>query len=61
MGGRYTLLDPLELTTVFGPQLRTETDLKNGVFWDVTPCGSQETPFFIVTVVKTSNLTWKQI
>jgi hypothetical protein len=43
-------------------------DLKNGVFWDVTPCGwflqephglaSQKTPFFIVTAVKTSNLTW---
>jgi hypothetical protein len=32
---------------------------KNGVFWDVTPCGitSQKTPFFIVTAVKTSNLT----
>jgi hypothetical protein len=32
---------------------------KNGVFWDVTPCGetSQETPFFIVAAVKTSNLT----
>jgi hypothetical protein len=45
--------------------------LKNGVFWDVTPCGSckdlqephgvtfQKTPFFIVTVVKTSNLKQK--
>jgi hypothetical protein len=32
--------------------------LKNGVFWDVTPCGSQKTPFFIVTAVKTSNLNW---
>jgi hypothetical protein len=34
--------------------------MKNGVFWDVTPCGSvtsQKTPFFIVTAVKTSNLT----
>jgi hypothetical protein len=42
--------------------------LKNGVFWDVTPCGScgflqephgvtsQKKPFFIVTAVKTSNL-----
>jgi hypothetical protein len=38
------------------------TSLKNGVFWVVTPCGScknrtQKTPFFIVTAVKTSNLT----
>jgi hypothetical protein len=42
--------------------------VKNGVFWVVTPCGSwflqephgvttQKTPFFIVTAVKTSNLT----
>jgi hypothetical protein len=41
--------------------------IKNGVFWDVTPCGSflqephgvtsQKTPFFIVTAMKTSNLT----
>jgi hypothetical protein len=33
--------------------------LKNGVFWDVTPHGvtSQKTPFFIVTAVKTSDLT----
>jgi hypothetical protein len=40
--------------------------MKKGVFWDVTPCGflqephgitSQKTPFFIVTAVKTSNLT----
>jgi hypothetical protein len=42
--------------------------MKNGVFWDVMPCGSgknqephgitsQKTPFFIVTAVKTSNLT----
>jgi hypothetical protein len=45
--------------------------LKNGIFWDVTPCGSckswflqephgvtsQKTPFFVVTAVKTSNLT----
>jgi hypothetical protein len=41
--------------------------MTNGVFWDVTPCGtvlqeahcvtSQKTPFFIVTAVKTSNLT----
>jgi hypothetical protein len=32
---------------------------KNGVFWGVTQCGltSQKTPFFIVTAVKTSNLT----
>jgi hypothetical protein len=39
--------------------------MKNGVFWDVAPCGSskkthgvtsQKTPFFIVTAVKTSNL-----
>jgi hypothetical protein len=38
---------------------------KNGVFWDVTPCGScknthhipyQKTSFFIVTAMKTSNL-----
>jgi hypothetical protein len=28
---------------------------KNGVFWDVTPC---KTPFFEVTAVKTSNLTY---
>jgi hypothetical protein len=31
--------------------------MKNGAFWDVTPCGcitSQKTPFFIVTAVKTS-------
>jgi hypothetical protein len=38
--------------------------MKNGVFWDVTPCGShgvtsQNTPFFIVTAAKTSNLTLK--
>jgi hypothetical protein len=36
--------------------------MKNGVFWVVTPCGScknQKTPFFIVTAVKTSNLTEK--
>jgi hypothetical protein len=33
--------------------------LKNGVFWDVTSHGAtfQKTPFFIVTAVKTSNLT----
>jgi hypothetical protein len=42
---------------------------KNGVFWVVTPCGScksqephgvttQKIPFFIVTAVKTSNLTY---
>jgi hypothetical protein len=38
--------------------------VKKGVFWDVTPCGSephgvksQKTPFFIVTAVKTSNIT----
>jgi hypothetical protein len=39
-----------------------QEDIKNGVFWVVTPCGScgvttQKTPFFIVTAVKTSNLT----
>jgi hypothetical protein len=48
----------------------TKTHKKNGVFWDVTPCGSckyrflkephnvtsQKTPYFIVTAVKTSNL-----
>jgi hypothetical protein len=43
---------------------------KNGVFWDVTPCGrllqephgvtSQKAPFFIFTAVKTSNLNSKQ-
>jgi hypothetical protein len=32
-------------------------NIKNGVFWDVMPCGSsQKTPLFIVTAVKTSNL-----
>jgi hypothetical protein len=39
--------------------------MKIGVFWDVTPSAlqephgvtSQKTPFFIVTAVKTSNLT----
>jgi hypothetical protein len=37
--------------------------MRNAVFWDVTPCGSchgvtsQKTTFFIVTAVKTSNLT----
>jgi hypothetical protein len=45
--------------------------LKNGIFWDVTMCGScknwflqephgvtsQKMPFFMVTAVKTSNLT----
>jgi hypothetical protein len=46
--------------------------MKNGVFWVVTPCGScknrrflqdphgvttQKTQFFIITAVKTSNLT----
>jgi hypothetical protein len=33
--------------------------LKNGVFWVVTPHGltTQKTPFFIVTAAKTSNLT----
>jgi hypothetical protein len=41
--------------------------MTNGVYWDVTPCGScihephgltsQKTPFFIVIAVKTSNLT----
>jgi hypothetical protein len=38
-------------------------DMKNGDFWDVTPCGvtSQKTPFFIVTAVKTSDLTMKDI
>jgi hypothetical protein len=39
----------------------------NAVFWDVTPCHSlenhtaltyQKTAFFIVTAVKTSNLTY---
>jgi hypothetical protein len=44
-------------------------DKKNGIFWDVMPCGSykflqephgvtsQKMPFFIVTAVKTSDLT----
>jgi hypothetical protein len=47
---------------------KTSSSLKNGVFWVVTPCGSwflqepygvttQKTSFFIVTAVKTSNLT----
>jgi hypothetical protein len=38
---------------------KSHMTVKNGVFWDVTPCGSssQKTPFFIVTAVKTSNLT----
>jgi hypothetical protein len=33
--------------------------MKNGVFWDVVPHGitSQKASFFIVTAVKTSNLT----
>jgi hypothetical protein len=39
--------------------------LKNAIIWDVTPCGLQEphgitpqkTAFFIVTAMKTSNLT----
>jgi hypothetical protein len=36
--------------------------LKNAFFWDVAPCGSgvntsQKTAFFIVTAVKTSDLT----
>jgi hypothetical protein len=39
--------------------LGTSDSKKNGVFWVVTPCGitTQKTPFFIVTAVKTSNLT----
>jgi hypothetical protein len=37
-------------------QWQNQSILKNGVFWVVTPCGSQKTPFFIVTAVKTSNL-----
>jgi hypothetical protein len=37
--------------------------MQNGVFWDVTPeephgIASQKTPFFIVTAMKTSNLTF---
>jgi hypothetical protein len=49
------------------PSVQVEFDMpdldqqKNGVFWDVTPCGScktsQKTEFFIVTTMKTSNLT----
>jgi hypothetical protein len=59
-------------------KIKINPNLKNGVFWVVTPCGfcknrrfggtwrllqephgvtTQETPFFIVTAVKTSNLT----
>jgi hypothetical protein len=36
-------------------ELGTKLAVKNGVFWDVTPCGvtSQKIPFFIVTAVKT--------
>jgi hypothetical protein len=34
--------------------------LKNAAFWDVMSCGSsQKMAFFIVTTVKTSNLTRK--
>jgi hypothetical protein len=50
---------------------RVTNSMENGVFWDVMPCGSsetsvliratwftsQKTPFFIITAVKTSNLT----
>jgi hypothetical protein len=51
--------------------MKTVEDLKNVVFWDVSPCGScrnrhfrgtfhfspsQKTTFFIVTAVNTSNL-----
>jgi membrane-bound inhibitor of C-type lysozyme len=36
--------------------------MKKAVFWDVAPCRrgatSQKTAFFIVTAVKTSNLTY---
>jgi hypothetical protein len=32
--------------------------LKKAVFWDVAPCRSGVNRRFIVTAVKTSNLTW---
>jgi hypothetical protein len=40
--------------TVEKVQTQTIAETKNGVFWDVK---SQKTSFFIVTAVKTSNLT----
>jgi plasmid maintenance system killer protein len=59
-GGLYILINR---------RYRLLFNMNNGVFGDVTPCGScrflqephgvtsQKTPFFIVTAVKTSNLT----
>jgi hypothetical protein len=41
-------------TVVSGIRLAANVNLKNGVFWDVTP-------FFIVTAVKTSNLVYNRI
>jgi predicted nucleic-acid-binding Zn-ribbon protein len=39
-------------------QYRRSSLMKNAVFWDVTPCGScKKTEFYVVTAVKTSNLT----
>jgi hypothetical protein len=36
---------------------KLQNTMKNDVYWDVTPCGSCKTAFFIVTAVTTSNLT----
>jgi hypothetical protein len=48
---RSSFRSPYKAETVL--RYRPRDHMKNGVFWVVTPC----TPFFIVTAVKTSNLT----
>jgi hypothetical protein len=65
----WPLIDVVRSKAIECGNIETNDLMKNGVFWDVTPCGScknlqephgvtsQKTPFFIVTAVKTSNLT----
>jgi hypothetical protein len=40
--------------------IQEETKRKNAVFWNVAPCTSQKTAFFVVTAVKTTNPTNKE-
>jgi hypothetical protein len=56
------------MTKIVRFEVFTAVTMKNGVFWDVTPCGScktrrephgvtsQKTPFFITEIVQTLNL-----
>jgi hypothetical protein len=54
----YTEALPGMFATYGSPFTFNAMSKKNDVLLDVTPCGScKKTPFFIVTTVKTSNLT----